>query len=196
MNDNDKKREKRKFDTLRNTAVANANAEIVQRFGNDMRNAIDKEKKDVANFISDIREQQKQAEAKISSGKPGSQRSVGIRLAKEMEAKEIQMGGKGTGNYTKEELKQWKTPKRNASGEIRSVEASEGHLGEKRTVLEGHHQKNVSDHPEHQANPDNVKFYNPEEHLEQHEGDFRNKTDGEMVDRNKRLNNQHKINSV
>jgi len=163
--------------------------------GYDAHKAIKKEKEDVENKLSNIREEQRKAEEKIPFGNPGSQRGTGVRLAKELEAFEIQIGGKGTGNYTKEELKQWKSPIRNPSGEIRSVEASEGHLGE-RKVLEGHHQKNVNHHPEHQANPDNVKFYNPKEHLKQHDGNFRNKTDGEMVDRDRRINNQHKINNV
>jgi len=166
--------------------------------GTDAHTAIKKEKKDTEDFITDIRKQQKEAEANISKHKPGSQRQVAVKLAKEMEAKEIQMGGKGTGKYTKEEREQWRNPKRNELGEITSPTASSGHLGPKgkRTSLEGHHQKNVADHPELQANPDNVKFYNAEDHLKQHGGDFKNKTDGEMVDRDGRLRKQHKINSV
>ena len=44
---------------------------------------------------------------------------------------------------------------------------------------EGHHQKNVADHPEDQGDPDNIKFYKSrKEHLEKgHNGDFHNSSD-------------------
>ena len=49
--------------------------------------------------------------------------------------------------------------------------------------------KNGADHPEEQANPDNIKFYkNRKQHLEEgHDGNWKNECDGPMNDKNKML---------
>lgn len=54
---------------------------------------------------------------------------------------------------------------------------------------EGHHQKNVADHPEDQGDPDNIKFYKSrKEHLEKgHNGDFHNSSDAPKIDKDKML---------
>ena len=54
---------------------------------------------------------------------------------------------------------------------------------------EGHHQKNVADHPYDQANPDNIKFYKSrQEHLQNgHNGDWRNESDAPMIDKDEML---------
>lgn len=83
---------------------------------------------------------------------------------------ELELGGKGTANWTKDEQKM-----------ILEKGRLEG--------VEGHHQQSVKYHSEEQANPDNIKFYKTrEEHLrEGHNGDFKNESDAPMYDRRQRL---------
>lgn len=99
-----------------------------------------------------------------------SARSVGVKRAWQYERADIEMGGKGSAN--------WNTGER-------------AEILEKGTVrgAEGHHQKNVADHPDEQANPDNIKFYkNRAEHLQKgHSGDWHNESDKPMTDKNKML---------
>lgn len=79
------------------------------------------------------------------------------------------MGGKGiTRKWTKEE-----------SAIILSGKTVPGY--------EGHHEKNVADNPEEQANPDNIVFYSHEEHLKEHNGSFKNPTDGKLINKEKKL---------
>ncbi|MEG2857756.1 MAG: hypothetical protein RR994_03985, partial [Clostridia bacterium] len=88
-------------------------------------------------------------------------RNFGVKRAWEYEQADVKMGGKGSGNWNKQER---------------------GQIRERGTVRnsQGHHQKNVANHPEEQADPDNIKFYRTQkEHLEKgHNGDFRNESDG------------------
>lgn len=97
-------------------------------------------------------------------------RSKGVKLAWEYEKADIEMGGKGSNNWNRAERQ-----------EIRDT----GHV----RGSEGHHQKNVADHPKEQANPDNIKFYrDKQEHLEKgHDGNWKNSTDSPMIDKNKML---------
>ena len=49
---------------------------------------------------------------------------------------------------------------------------------------EGHHINNVKDHPELARNPDNIKFLKGRrEHLDEHGGNFKNKTSGDLINR-------------
>lgn len=66
--------------------------------------------------------------------------------------------------------------------------AKNGNPGKVRGA-EGHHLKNVADHPEDQGNPDNIKFYpNRKEHLEEgHDGNFNNESDAPYIDKDKML---------
>jgi hypothetical protein len=99
-----------------------------------------------------------------------SNRQSGVRLARQYEQAEIEMGGKGSSDWTDKQRQ-----------EIRDTGTVRG--------SEGHHINNVADHPEEQGNPDNIRFAKTrEEHQEMHGGNFRNKTEGEMIDRDKRLN--------
>ena len=97
-------------------------------------------------------------------------RSKGVDLAWKYEKADIEMGGKGSNNWNQSERH-----------EIRDT----GHV----RGSEGHHQKNVADHPKDQANPDNIKFYRDrQEHLnEGHDGNWQNSTDAPMIDKNKML---------
>lgn len=97
-------------------------------------------------------------------------RQQGVRLAWKYEKASVEMGGKGTANWNKEQRQ-----------EILEKGSVKG--------AEGHHQQNVADHPTEQANPNNIKFYKSKlEHLiKGHGGDFKNESDAPMLDRDKSL---------
>lgn len=93
-------------------------------------------------------------------------RQEGVKLAWKYEQADIEMGGRGSANWSREqqiELLQ--------KGKVRNYV--------------GHHQKNVADHPQHQTNPDNIRFFTNEDHLPiGHKGDFRRPTDDPLIDKN------------
>ena len=97
-------------------------------------------------------------------------RNDGVNLAWEYEKADVEMGGKGSSNWNKNQRQQIKE-----NGRVKGAE--------------GHHQKNVATHPEEQGNPDNIKFYkNKQEHLKKgHDGNFQNETDSPLIDKNKML---------
>ena len=47
----------------------------------------------------------------------------------------------------------------------------------------GHHIKSVKGHPESAGNKNNIEFIKNSEHLQMHNGNFRNPTDGDFIDR-------------
>lgn len=99
-------------------------------------------------------------------------RNIAVKEAWKIEQADISMGGKGIArNWTKEE-----------STIILSGKAVPG--------CDGHHEKNVAEHPEEQANPDNIGFYNRKEHLKRHNGNFKNPTDGKLINKGKKLQKQ------
>lgn len=93
-------------------------------------------------------------------------RSEGVKLAWEYEKADIQMGGKGSGNWDEAQRQEILE-----TGRVRGAE--------------GHHGKNVAQHPQDQADPDNIKFYKDHEQhrIEGHDGDFRNPTDMPKTDK-------------
>ena len=97
-------------------------------------------------------------------------RNTGVKRAWMYEKADIEMGGNGSANWSAEEKSQ---------------------ILEHNTVqgAEGHHQQNVSDHPDQQANPDNIKFYKTkDEHLQDgHDGNWDNESNKPMTDKNKML---------
>ncbi len=111
-------------------------------------------------------------QSKVDSFAAGdySQRSNGVSLAWKYEKALIEMGDKGTTN--------WSAEQRTEILETGKVRGSEGH-----------HTNNVADHPEHQANPDNIRFARDRaEHIEDfHKGNAHNKTSGDLIDRNQGL---------
>lgn len=111
-------------------------------------------------------------------------RHKGVKLAWEYEKYDVAMGGKGSANWSAEERQE--IPEH---GKVRQKSVADDAGNVKQDGPEGHHIKNVNDHPEEQANPDNIKFYkNKEEHLnEGHDGDFRNSSDGDLINKNKML---------
>lgn len=95
-------------------------------------------------------------------------RSKSVNLAWKYEQADVQMGGKGSANWTKEQQQEiLKT------GKVRGQE--------------GHHINNVADHPADQGNPDNIEFLDRQKHQEKHGGDFRNETHGSFIDKDKML---------
>lgn len=48
---------------------------------------------------------------------------------------------------------------------------------------QGHHINNVKDHPSMAGEPNNIKFLDKNEHLDVHKGNYRNKTEGPLMDR-------------
>ncbi len=104
-------------------------------------------------------------------------RNSGVGLAWKYEKAEIQMGGKGTSDWSQEHRQEILE-----KGKVRDAE--------------GHHINNVSDHLVDQADPDNIRFArNKDEHLKMHDGDFKNTTTGDHIDRNKHLKqtNHHRV---
>lgn len=87
-------------------------------------------------------------------------RDDGVSLAWEYEKADIEMGGRGSENWNNSEQQDIKS-----RGTVRGAE--------------GHHQKNVANHPEDQADPDNIKFYRSrKEHLKKgHNGNWKNESD-------------------
>lgn len=96
-------------------------------------------------------------------------RQRGVDMAWKYEKADIEMGGRGSENWNRQERQQIMQ-----EGRVQNAE--------------GHHQLNVADHPTEQSNPDNIKFYrNRQEHLDAHGGDFRNESDAPMTDKNQML---------
>ncbi len=99
-------------------------------------------------------------------------RDKGVSLAWEYERADVDMGGRGSENWTASERNDMKT---RSTGTVRNAE--------------GHHRRNVANHPEDQADPDNIKFYRSrKDHLEKgHDGNFQNESDQPKYDREKML---------
>ena len=97
-------------------------------------------------------------------------RQEGVKLAWKYEQADVKMGGSGSANWNKSQQQEILE-----NGSIRGAE--------------GHHQRNVADHPYDQANPDNIKFYESrQEHLQNgHNGDWRNESDAPMIDKDEML---------
>lgn len=127
---------------------------------------------DIFTNLNDIRrDYQQRVNEMIASGSGTNDilRNKGVELAWKYEHAELQMGGKGTTDWSSSQKQEIFD-----SGKVRGAE--------------GHHINNVADNPSQQANPDNIKFAKDRaEHLEMHDGDFRNQTSGDLIDRNERL---------
>lgn len=97
-------------------------------------------------------------------------RQEGVKLAWKYEQADVRMGGSGSANWNKSQQQEILE-----NGSVRGAE--------------GHHQRNVADHPYDQVNPDNIKFYESrQEHLQKgHNGDWRNESDAPMIDKDEML---------
>ena len=102
------------------------------------------------------------------------------------EAEDVKMGGHGSieGGWTEDEIKE--LPDR--------VDKNIGGVA----GAEGHHQKNAASHPEHQANPNNIKFFRTRDlHKEiGHRGDWKNETDDPFIDKDQMLKDTTKNNNL
>ncbi len=116
-------------------------------------------------------------------------RSDGVNLAWDYEAADVKMGGKGSANWSKSERAEILEKRPDTVNKPKVVDGKTQNPKSGVRGVEGHHQKNVADHPEHQADPDNIKFYkNRADHLEQgHDGNFQNETDAPTIDKDKML---------
>ncbi len=126
-------------------------------------------------FLNTLHAQRDRIAQKVSEGLANDlsyqgARNDGVKLAWDYEKADVEMGGKGSVNWNKEQQQEIRE-----NGKVRGAE--------------GHHQKNVADHPEEQGNPDNIKFYKSrEEHKEQgHNGNWKNESDAPMIDKDKIL---------
>lgn len=102
-------------------------------------------------------------------------RSKGVDLAWQYEQAELQLGGSGSVDWSKEQQQQIFD-----SGKVSGAE--------------GHHINNVANYNHLQANPDNIVFAKTRaEHLAMHNGDFANSTSGQLIDRQERLDNVYEV---
>ncbi|WP_167511243.1 hypothetical protein [Pseudobutyrivibrio xylanivorans] len=107
-------------------------------------------------------------------------RQRGVYRAWQYEKADISMGGNGSENWSFQEQQDIMNNV-DMDNEYYSRSGVRG--------AEGHHQKNAADHPEHQANPDNIKFYrsHKEHQMKGHQGNFQNETDAPMRDKDQML---------
>lgn len=113
-------------------------------------------------------------------------RKQGQNLGWAYEEAEIKMGGSGTRDWTSAQRQELLE-----SGSVRKFEP--------------HHINNVAAHHDQQANPDNIKFLEEHrdgngvrEHFDTHGRNWRNQTEGPLIDRDKRLidtNNKRVLNN-
>lgn len=116
-------------------------------------------------------------------------RSDGVSLAWDYEAADIKMGGSGSENWTAAEQQEILA---NRPDIVNKSKVVEGKMINPKVGVrgsEGHHQRNVADHPEQQADPDNIKFYRTrQQHKEEgHGGNWQNESNRPGTDKNKML---------
>lgn len=122
-------------------------------------------------FLTDLNQKRASDASRLDLTKPNpNARNRGVQRAWEYERADVEMGGKGSAEWTEEQLEEIR-----ANGKVRGAE--------------GHHQRNVADHPEQQADPDNIKFYKDRQtHLDEgHGGDWHNESDADTIDKNEML---------
>ena len=122
-------------------------------------------------IFTSLNEKRQELQSRVSSLPPGddSLRNQGVYMAWKYEQAEIQMGGKGSRDWTDAQMQEIFD-----RGRVRGAE--------------GHHINSVGEHTSQQANPDNIKFMiNKEEHLAAHNGNWKNPTEGDLIDKNSRL---------
>jgi len=103
---------------------------------------------------------------KVAEGaSKAADRQAAVRQAWKQEKELVQETGRGTRPWTRQEKKELLE-----NGKVKGYE--------------GHHINNVKDHVELARNPENIKFVKGRtEHLEEHGGNFKNETSGELIKR-------------
>ena len=122
-------------------------------------------------FLTKFSQERLSDASRLDLSKPSQNaRNRGVQRAWEYERADIAMGGKGSADWTDAQRAEIRE-----RGKVRGAE--------------GHHQKNVADHPQQQADPDNIRFYKSKKtHLEEgHEGKWRNRSDAGSIDKNEML---------
>lgn len=94
-----------------------------------------------------------------------AQADKAIRLAWTRE-RDLVQEGKGTRDWTKEQQKDILDPEKGRA------------YDDNGRAFEGQHMKSVEQYPDYQGNPDNIQFLTREEHLEAHQGNWQNPTNG------------------
>lgn len=126
---------------------------------------------DFAEKIARLTERRYELQAKVDSNPVPNDnyRKNGIDLAWDYERLEVSMGGRGSRNYTPEQI-----------DELLATGKVEG--------MEGHHINNVASRPDLQGNPDNIKMVTHGEHMVEHGNNTANPTSGELIERELNLN--------
>lgn len=116
-------------------------------------------------------------------------RNDGVSLAWDYEAADIKMGGSGSENWSPAEQQEILENRPDIVNKTKVVEGKTINPKAGIRGAEGHHQKNVADHPEQQADPDNIKFYRTrQQHKEKgHGGNWKNESDKPGTDKNRML---------
>ncbi|MFQ7158202.1 MAG: hypothetical protein ACLRPX_00595 [Ruthenibacterium sp.] len=116
-------------------------------------------------------------------------RNDGVSLAWDYEAADIRMGGSGSENWTAAEQQEILGNRPDIVNRTKVVEGKTVTPKAGVRGSEGHHQKNVADHPEQQADPDNIKFYRTkQQHKDEgHGGNWQNESNRPGTDKNKML---------
>lgn len=108
-----------------------------------------------------------------------------IKHAWEYEKFDIQLGGKGSENWSRAERAEILK-----SGRLKRFKNSKG----KWDSAVGHHRSNKYNHPYAQSDAHNIRFCrNREQHLrEEHGGDFHNETDGKWINRDEMVKSTYR----
>ena len=116
-------------------------------------------------LVDDIKQQNIIYAEGESKSNPNSARQAAVRDAWKQEQQLVKETGQGTRPWTKAEKKELLE-----TGKVKGYE--------------GHHINNVNNNPDLARNPDNIKFVKGRaEHLEEHSGNFRNPTSGDLINR-------------
>lgn len=100
-------------------------------------------------------------------------RSKGVDLFWKYERLDVQMGGRGSINWTKSQREELLREPQSTS----DVPKVSGY--------QGHHKRNVAHYPKNQADAGNIVPLTPKEHFNAHKGNWRNKTEGAITDKHK-----------
>ena len=103
-------------------------------------------------------------DAKDSAKAIKNARQSAVRKAWKQEKEMVESIGQGARDWSKKEMKELFE-----NGKVKGYQ--------------GHHINNVKDHPSMAGDPNNIEFLNKTEHLDAHNGNYRNKTEGPLLDR-------------
>lgn len=145
-------------------------------------------------FLNALNAERERLAEKVSQGLANDPsytgaRNDGVLLAWDYEAADIKMGGSGSENWTEAEQQEILENRPDIVNKTKVVDGKTVNPKAGVRGAQGHHQKNVADHPEQQADPDNIKFYRTQkQHLEEgHDGNWQNESNRPGTDKNKML---------